>query len=73
MPDPNGLGILIEIKQALPNSAALLVAGNNDRATIVTAILRGASGFVLKPFNSGVLLDTLDKAAALLKPHLKKQ
>ena len=49
-----------------------MVTGNNDRATIVTAIQRGASGSILKPYNSGIVLDTLDKAAALLKPHLKK-
>ncbi|WP_257572780.1 response regulator [Janthinobacterium sp. UMAB-56] len=72
MPDSNGLDILIEIKQTLPNTAVLMVTGNNDRATIVTAIQRGASGFILKPFNSGVVLDTLNKAAAFLKSHLKK-
>lgn len=62
----------MEIKKTLPNTAVLMVTGNNDRATIVTAIQRGASGSILKPYNSGIVLDTLDKAAALLKPHLKK-
>lgn len=72
MPGCNGFDVLVEIKKTLPNTAVLMVSGNNDRATIVTAIQLGASGFILKPFNSGILLDTLDKTAALLKQHLKK-
>ncbi|MGK5065290.1 response regulator transcription factor [Janthinobacterium sp. LB3P112] len=71
MPGYNGLDVLMEIKKTLPNTAVLMVTGSNDRATIVTAIQLGASGFILKPFNSGIVLDTLDKTAALLKPHLK--
>ncbi|MCE3602410.1 hypothetical protein LXA47_02125 [Massilia sp. P8910] len=35
------------------------------------AIQRGAGGLILKPSNSGVVLDNQDKPAALLEPHLK--
>ncbi|MGK5034873.1 response regulator transcription factor [Janthinobacterium sp. LB3P118] len=72
MPGSNGLDVLVEIKKKLPNTVVLMVTGSNDRATIVTAIQLGASGFILKPFNSGIVLDTLDKTVALLKPRLKK-
>jgi two-component system chemotaxis response regulator CheY len=70
MPGSNGLDVLVEIKKTLPNTSVLMVSGSNDRATIVTAIQLGASGFILKPFNSGIVLDTLDKTTARLKQNL---
>jgi two-component system chemotaxis response regulator CheY len=67
MPDSDGLEVLAELKQALPNTAVLMVTASNDRETVLTAIRRGASGFIIKPFNTGVVLDTLDKTAAALE------
>ena len=67
MPDSDGLDVLVELKQAIPNLRVLMVSGSNERSTVLTAIERGATGFILKPFNSGVVLDTLAKAAATLR------
>jgi len=72
MPDSDGLEVLAEIKQALPNTAVLMVTASNDRETVLTAIRRGASGFIIKPFNTGIVLDTLDKTAAALEQSSTK-
>ena len=67
MPNSDGLEVLSQIKQAMPQTLVLMVTASNDRETVMTAIQRGASGFILKPFSTGVVLDTLDKTAATLE------
>ena len=63
MPDISGLEVLKLIKDALPNVAVLMVTASSDMGTVQTAISHGASGFILKPFTTGVVRDTMDKAA----------
>ena len=67
MPDADGLDILQEIKQAMKDVAVLMVTASNDVKTVRTAIERGASGFIIKPFNTGTVLDTLESTAAKLR------
>ncbi|HEY8027669.1 MAG TPA: response regulator [Burkholderiaceae bacterium] len=67
MPELDGLDVLVELKQALPDTRVLMVTASNERATVLKAIALGASGFILKPFNTGVVLDTLAKAAVTPK------
>src|SRR3989442_2990207 len=61
MPECDGLDVLTQIKEALPQTAVLMVTARNDRETVQTAIQRGASGFIIKPFNTGTVLDTMEK------------
>jgi two-component system chemotaxis response regulator CheY len=63
MPDSDGLEILQEIKKKLPRSMVLMVTASNDAKTVQTAISRGACGFIIKPFSTGTVLDTLQKTA----------
>lgn len=67
MPDADGLELLQEIKAELKGVKVLMVTASNDLKTVQTAIARGASGFIIKPFNSGTVLDTLESTAAKLR------
>lgn len=61
MPNGTGLDILPELKGILPKTVILMVTTNNDEQTIETAMARGASGFVIKPFNTESVLGTMKK------------
>lgn len=64
MPTTNGLDVLKEIKSKLPHTVVLMVTGNRDRDTVTAALQTGADGFILKPFNTGTVIDTVQKAMA---------
>jgi two-component system chemotaxis response regulator CheY len=64
MPTTNGLDVLKEIKAKLPHTVVLMVTGNRDRDTVTAALQTGADGFILKPFNTGTVIDTVQKALA---------
>ncbi len=66
LPDSDGLDLLSAILAAHPKTHVLMISASNERATVHEAIVRGAAGFVIKPFNSGTVLDTLAKTAALV-------
>lgn len=66
MPDGDGLDLLEVFSHRLPESIVLMVTACNDLATVRSALDRGAKGFVLKPFASGTVLDSLDGAVQLL-------
>ena len=68
MPGEDGLHTLIRIKEELPQTDVLMVSGKNDRDTVEAAIARGASGFIIKPFSAGTVLDTLTKTLAAPRP-----
>lgn len=65
MPKADGLEVLRRIKQDLPQTAVVMVTANVERETVQTAIASGADGYIVKPFNSARVLDTI--AAALAK------
>ena len=67
MPDSDGLEVLAQIKEALPKTIVLMVTASNDRATVQTALQRGANGFIIKPFNTGIVLDTLAKTVTKMR------
>jgi two-component system chemotaxis response regulator CheY len=67
MPDADGLDILQAIKNESKGTMVLMVTASNDVKTVQTAIARGANGFIIKPFNSGTVLDTLESTAAKLR------
>src|SRR5471032_838065 len=64
--DSDGLALLRQICAALPACAVLMITACNDRATVETAMRDGAKGFIVKPFNPGTVLDTLDHVAIQL-------
>lgn len=66
MPEKNGLEALLEIKAARPEVGIVMITGNADPDTVQEAIINGASGFIVKPFNAAKVLDTLDAVSAKL-------
>lgn len=67
MPEKNGLEALNEIKAARPETEVVMITGNADVGTVQEAIMGGAGGFIIKPFNAARVLDTLDKVAARIR------
>lgn len=59
MPVMNGLEALQKIHLELPGAIVLMVTGDDDVELVNQAILNGASGFIIKPFNSESVRGTL--------------
>jgi len=67
MPEKNGLEAMIEIKQSLPETEFIMITGSADPETVQDAIMNGAGGFIVKPFNAARVLDALKKAATRVR------
>jgi len=67
MPDGDGLELLEWIRDKQPRAAVLMVTASTDRSTVEQALRSGAKGYIVKPFNPGTVMDTLDKIAAQIK------
>ncbi len=64
MPTVSGLDVLKKIKDALPKTIILMVTSNKDRDTFTAALQNGVSGYIIKPFNAGTVMDALQLAIA---------
>lgn len=64
MPEKDGLEALVEIKATRPQTEIVMITGNADPDTVQEAIMNGAGGFIVKPFNAARVLDALAKVAA---------
>lgn len=62
MPRISGIEVLKQIKKLRPQTVVLMVTGNSDRPTVQAAVQNGASGFILKPFNTATVLNTVESA-----------
>jgi two-component system chemotaxis response regulator CheY len=67
MPDGNGLELLNWISEKQPNAAVLMVTASTDRSTVEQSLRNGAKGYIVKPFNPGTVMNTLDKIAAQIR------
>jgi two-component system, chemotaxis family, chemotaxis protein CheY len=63
MPNGNGVDIIKPLKQAVPKAVILMVTTQSEEEMIQAAMDRGASGFVVKPFNTQSVLGTIAKAS----------
>jgi two-component system chemotaxis response regulator CheY len=59
LPDSEGLDLLRWVRSTVPESAVLMVTACSDMTTYNAAMEIGASGFITKPFNPAMVLDTL--------------
>lgn len=62
MPEMDGLAALQYIKTAYPEIVVVMITGNPSVENVQESIKGGASGFIVKPFNAGRVLDTLKSA-----------
>lgn len=67
MPEKDGLTALSEIKTAHPKIEVVMITSNTDPETVRESIQRGASGFIVKPFNTARVLDTMEKIAGKIR------
>ena len=68
MPDINGLELLERLAEAQPMPPVIVVSANGDLDTIESAIVGGATGFLVKPVEEDVLLDSVRDALDSLRP-----
>ena len=59
MPEMDGLEALQNIKEKYPEIIVIMITGNPSKENVQESIQGGASGFIIKPFNSAKVLDTL--------------
>jgi two-component system chemotaxis response regulator CheY len=62
MPLMNGIDALAEIRLHLPCAVIIMVTANDDENIINEAIKKGASGYVVKPFNTLSVIETMTAA-----------
>ncbi len=62
MPEMDGLETLLNIKEKHPEIVVVMITGNPSKENVEESIQGGASGFIIKPFNSAKVLDTLNRA-----------
>jgi two-component system chemotaxis response regulator CheY len=67
LPDCSGIELLASIKNAFPSVIVVMVTASNDADTIRAALAGGAAGFILKPFSSRTVHDSIAKAVAANK------
>jgi DNA-binding NtrC family response regulator len=61
MPTMNGLEVLDRIIEAVPETEVILITGQYSAESAVDAIRRGASDYITKPINLGLLRDRIGK------------
>lgn len=59
MPRMDGPECLEALRTLVPGSRVLVVSALSDRATALKAMMRGAHGFLLKPFSDEQLVESL--------------
>lgn len=62
MPIMNGLEALEAIHEQLPETLVLMVTANDEDDVVKKAMQKGAAGYIVKPFNTASVLDTLNQA-----------
>lgn len=62
MPEMDGLETLQNIKQTYPDIIVVMITGSPSKDNVQESIQGGASGFIVKPFNSAKVIETLKRA-----------
>jgi two-component system chemotaxis response regulator CheY len=62
MPKADGLEVLRQVRTQIPETVVLMVTGHTEREMVQQARQSGASGYIVKPFNSGKVLDAIGRA-----------
>lgn len=62
MPEMDGLEALQAMKQAKPGLVVVMITGNPSVENVQESLQGGAAGFIVKPFNTAKVLDTLSRA-----------
>lgn len=60
MPKMDGLQALEEIHKSNPETVVMMVSADSTMDKVTVALSLGAAGFVVKPFNAGSVLDSIE-------------
>ena len=61
LPDVKGVDLLFKMKQRQPRMVRIIITGFPSMDNAIKAVNEGADGYVLKPFDTGQLLETIRK------------
>ncbi len=76
LPDGSGIDVCREIRSRDPSIAALILTSYDDDEALFSAIMAGASGYILKQVRGNDLVDTVRRVAAgqsMLDPQVTAQ
>lgn len=73
MPEMDGLEALQTIKARYPATVVVMITGNPSVDNVQESIQKGAKGFIVKPFNTAKVLDTLARAWAARQPAMEQR
>ena len=62
MPELSGLDTLLQLKSKHPGIGVVMVTASTVATDVKKALTSGADGYILKPFNAGKVIDTLNQA-----------
>jgi two-component system response regulator DevR len=63
LPDGSGIDVCRDIRSALPSTYCLILTSYDDEDAVLSAVLAGASGYVLKEVRTAGLVDAIKQAA----------
>jgi len=61
MPECNGIEALKKIKSFDKNAKVVMISAMGQEGMVVEAVMAGAKGFIVKPFNEAKVLEVLNK------------
>ena len=61
MPKMDGIQCLQALRAANPEWRVVMISGDATLPIVQEALIKGASGFIVKPFNAARVLDTLQR------------
>lgn len=67
MPEMDGLEVLQNVKEKHPQIQVVMITGSPSVDNVQESIQGGASGFIVKPFNTAKVLDTLRKTVQAME------
>ena len=67
MPGVSGLDILKDIRETYPRIKVIMISGSSSSEDVQKAIKLGASGYVVKPFNTGQVVGNIERAIGTQK------
>ena len=63
LPDGSGIDVCREIRSALPDTYCLILTSYDDQDAVLSSVLAGASGYVLKEVRTSGLVDAIRQVA----------
>jgi two-component system response regulator DevR len=63
LPDGSGIDVCREIRSQLPDTYCLILTSYDDQDAVLSAVLAGASGYVLKEVRANALIDAIRQVA----------